>query len=226
MCYGHAVPEEAKSDHDHRHTVPLTFAGSLVGPECKRGYGAVDDPPPADKMPVYRKKDPVSAIEIEEPFVVITPSGPQRAKAGDFLVRSADGDLWAVDHDQFLRTHERVDVFMEAISEAAEATAEAIAATDTEVAHAAISLGRALQAPVHDFLLYPLGSPEQVQRVLRTLVANGSIKRASLGGSNVYTVTLTWDVTCGKCGFEAKVPPEGIVCPNCARTQLQPPAAG
>jgi hypothetical protein len=57
----------------------------------------------------WRKKEPVRAMMIGEPFVVDTLHGEQECEAGDYLVvNPADGDAWGVKRQQFEASHERI----------------------------------------------------------------------------------------------------------------------
>lgn len=65
-----------------------------------------DLPDPDAEGEEYKKTAPVHALKMDEPFDVETIEGPMSGKAGDWLVKGHNGDMWVVDDAMFQDTHE------------------------------------------------------------------------------------------------------------------------
>ena len=60
-------------------------------------------------LKVRKKPIIIEAIEINEPFEVETMEGVMKGKAGDFLMKGIDGELYVCDRDIFFRTYDIVE---------------------------------------------------------------------------------------------------------------------
>ena len=56
---------------------------------------------------VLKKRNPVEAVQIDEVFEVETMEGLMRGKAGDYLMKGVDGELYVCDREIFKKTYEK-----------------------------------------------------------------------------------------------------------------------
>lgn len=63
-------------------------------------------PDPEEEGEEFVKTAPIHAVQMEEPFEVETVEGPMDGKAGDWLAKGHNGDMWVVDDELFRDTHE------------------------------------------------------------------------------------------------------------------------
>ena len=207
----------------------LTFGGKLV----QTDETDFDAPPPPELWSSFQKRRPVEAVKIGEEFHVVTPSGVQECHKEDYLVRSEDGDMWGVAAEQFDRTHVKLDELGQPV---ANVTADTPAppvvvpqedvASEPQVERAALALA-AENAPrgAFDFFLYSLAHVAEVEATLAHLEEAGKIKRekGTHGAPSRFWTRVTKPGKCDRCGYEAReVPPEGLPCPNCARSVIRP----
>jgi hypothetical protein len=65
-----------------------------------------------DKLPgqpaEYRKKTTIRAVRLWTPFEVVTLEGPVRGKAGDWLAKGVNGELYPINAEVFEKTYEEV----------------------------------------------------------------------------------------------------------------------
>ncbi len=64
---------------------------------------------PEDEFKEAQKTEPTQVVQMDEPFVVNTKEGPADGKAGDFLAKGVEGEMWPIDKEIFDKTHEFVD---------------------------------------------------------------------------------------------------------------------
>ncbi len=57
---------------------------------------------------VVKKRIPIDAIQIDEPFSVETMEGKMKGKAGDYLMKGIEGELYPCDKDIFDKSYEVV----------------------------------------------------------------------------------------------------------------------
>jgi hypothetical protein len=56
------------------------------------------------------KKNAIAyAVRVDEPFMVVTLEGTMAGKAGDYLMRGVNGELYPCDADIFAKTYEWVE---------------------------------------------------------------------------------------------------------------------
>ena len=65
---------------------------------------------PTDKVAVlFRKKTPIHAVRMDTPFRVKTLEGMVEGKAGDWLAKGVNGELYPIANDVFEKTYERME---------------------------------------------------------------------------------------------------------------------
>jgi len=67
----------------------------------------------------YRKKTTIEAVQMKEEFSVWTLEGKMRGKAGDFLAKGIEGELYPIDSEIFFKTYEEIapDLHVEKLRE-------------------------------------------------------------------------------------------------------------
>lgn len=62
--------------------------------------------PTPDMDPCRKKPITVGCVRIQTPFVVETMEGTMKGKAGDYLMKGVDGELYAIDYEVFHKTYD------------------------------------------------------------------------------------------------------------------------
>jgi hypothetical protein len=65
-------------------------------------------PDPEETGREYEKKGTVWVIQMQDPFDVTTLEGPVTGKAGDFLCKGAEDEMWPIDAEIFMKTYQPV----------------------------------------------------------------------------------------------------------------------
>ena len=64
---------------------------------------------PAGSKKYVKKRIPIRAIQLNEPFRVVTLEGVFTAKAGDYLIEGISKELYSCNEEIFKKSYEEVD---------------------------------------------------------------------------------------------------------------------